>query len=769
MAFCLIPSTFVYYKDAKNIYESIKDIKYFFKKQLENASQIAAQMRLPDFPASFLSLSMFVFALRLYQNKSFIISIRQTTQNIKSHGLSGLTSFDQIIPFSSPGAIILFQRVLDVWNGPSPRAAETVMPVTVLVPVYNGLAHLKKLLPDIINRSPLQACFIFIDDASSDTDASAFLQNFIKDYKNCSLIRNSENLGFVKTVNKGMSMVKTPLAVIANTDIVVPEGWLERLLRPFNGNGRIASATPFSNSAVFFSFPKSGQDNVLIPPFTLEEVDGAFSGIKDEITPECRIHSGVGFCMAINMACWHEIGPFDAFAFGKGYGEETDWCMRADSRGWNNILVPNLFVQHWHGGTFLPEEKALLCAEHLAIITKRWPKQITDMHRHVITAPWSPYRALASLLLADGGKGCLLLIDWQKGGNGAYAYRESQVQKLSNDGWRVLLLTYTDIAQFFNIEFKFIDSDISISININDIECLFKIANIKYVFINNLAFLRQPETFIEVLSKIKKQHNFHIKYVLHDFLCVCTSFFLLDSHDKYCSGGSKSKCKDCIKIQRNKVLYRDDIYTWRKYWSLLFSLCDSISCFSESTMKIVTKFFKISDKITVCEHSPLLPSLVGSWIKPSSTSNKYHIVFIGNFEICKGRNIILEIAEKIKTQKLPLRLIVLGRNDAGCQHSAITFHGAYNRCELPEILKKYEVAAALFPSIWPETFSYVVQEIMLMRLPLVCFDLGAPAERIRKYEYAHAELAREISADGMLRALDILLTREYRVRILQSS
>lgn len=767
--FCLTPSTFIYYKNIKNICANIKNGKYFFSVQFENADQIAKKMRSRGFPVGYISLAMLIFAIRLYQNKSFFISIRQTVNNIKHYGLSGLISSNQIDMFSDTDTPIPFQRVLNVWNESVPQIVDDIPQVTVVIPIYNGIKHLEKLIPDIICRSPRNTYFIFIDDCSSDLGVKDFLISSINNHNNCLLVCNSENTGFVKTVNKGMAMVKTPLAVIANTDIAVPNGWLERLLSPFSGNRGIASATPFSNSAVFFSFPRPGQDNVLIPPFTLDEVDGAFSGIKGDITPECRTHSGVGFCMAINMACWHEIGPFDETAFGKGYGEETDWCMRADSKGWSNVLVPNLFVQHSHGGTFLPEEKARLCSEHLAIITKRWPKQIADMHRHVATNPWSPYRALASLRLADGGKGCLLLIDWQKGGSGAYEYRKSQLQKFLDEGWRVLLLTYNNVLTSMTIDICFIDSGISISIDISDIEILFEIIHIKYIFINNIAFFKRPEELIKVLKRARNKYKFYLEYVLHDFLCVCPSFFLLDMNDKYCSGGSEQQCKVCIKMQNNKTLYRENINTWRLNWSSLFSICDNILCFSFSTVEIVTKIFNISNKISVCEHAPLCLELERSWSKPTNSTDKHTIAFIGNFEICKGRNIILEIADKIKLHKLPLHIVVMGRSDEIYQHSMITFHGAYNQCELPAILEKYAVKAALFPSICPETFSYVAQEIMLMELPMVCFNLGAPAERIRKYAYPHAEIAREISADSMLQALDVLLTREYGIRMLKAS
>lgn len=75
----------------------------------------------------------------------------------------------------------------------------------------------------------------------------------------CLLLRNETNLGFVKTVNVAVRHVSTPCFVLLNTDVVVPEGWLERLTAPLAQNSHIASVTPFSNSAVYFSYPWKGK------------------------------------------------------------------------------------------------------------------------------------------------------------------------------------------------------------------------------------------------------------------------------------------------------------------------------------------------------------------------------------------------------------------------------------------------------------------------------------------------------------------------------
>jgi glycosyltransferase involved in cell wall biosynthesis len=60
--------------------------------------------------------------------------------------------------------------------------------------------------------------------------------------------------------------------------------------------------------------------------------------------------------------------------------------------------------------------------------------------------------------------------------------------------------------------------------------------------------------------------------------------------------------------------------------------------------------------------------------------------------------------------------------------------GKYRRENLPGLLESHGVNCIFIPSMWPETFSYTTAESMLMGLPLVCFDLGAPARRVSSYD-----------------------------------
>ena len=54
----------------------------------------------------------------------------------------------------------------------------------------------------------------------------------------------------------------------------------------------------------------------------------------------------VGFCMYIRRAALADVGLFDAETFGRGYGEENDFCLRASARGWRHLLACDTFVYH---------------------------------------------------------------------------------------------------------------------------------------------------------------------------------------------------------------------------------------------------------------------------------------------------------------------------------------------------------------------------------------------------------------------------------------
>ena len=103
--------------------------------------------------------------------------------------------------------------------------------VDVVIPVYNGLEFLNRLFATITHTAiPIR--YIIVDDCSPDPRVLPLLEAFKNEHaNNCLLIKNDVNLGFVKSVNVGLSLSQGHV-VLVNTDTELPDHWLERLIQP---------------------------------------------------------------------------------------------------------------------------------------------------------------------------------------------------------------------------------------------------------------------------------------------------------------------------------------------------------------------------------------------------------------------------------------------------------------------------------------------------------------------------------------------------------
>lgn len=268
----------------------------------------------------------------------------------------------------------------------------------VIVPVYNSSEHLRRLLATLFERTDERHRILLADDGSTEP-AVARLLAAAAARPNVRLVGTAANRGFIATVNAAMAET-TGDAVVLNSDTEVPPGWLDRLLQPIEQDATVASTTPFSNAAQIFSVPVPDRDHALPPDLDVAAVDAAFARLRPDPGSELEAPTAIGFCMGISRRAWQAVGPFDAEAFGRGYCEETDWCLRARAAGWSNRLVPNLFVFHTHGGSFADRERKALLERNLATLHRRWPdyyRRLADFRRR---DPWRCYRSAALLALA---------------------------------------------------------------------------------------------------------------------------------------------------------------------------------------------------------------------------------------------------------------------------------------------------------------------------------------------------------------------------------
>ena len=154
---------------------------------------------------------------------------------------------------------------------------------------------------------------------------------------------------------------------------------------------RIGTITPFSNNAEICSFPRFCADN----PWRLgddpEPVRAALARAAVPTYPD--LPTGVGFCMYIRRALIDAIGAFD-MAFGLGYGEENDFCLRAARAGWRNVLCDDAFVVHMGGRSFAGQ-KGELGPRNMALLLERHPHYMRMVSEYIAADPLRAMREAA--------------------------------------------------------------------------------------------------------------------------------------------------------------------------------------------------------------------------------------------------------------------------------------------------------------------------------------------------------------------------------------
>ena len=606
--------------------------------------------------------------------------------------------------------------------------------IDIIIPIYNGAEHLDPLLNSVISNTDLNYKLFLIDDKSTDSNVEQILKKWHDKFGNKAIIiHNEQNLGFVQTVNKALSYTTNDV-VILNTDVRVPKNWASRLMQPIFENPNVASVTPFSNAATIFSFPKQWENNELEIP--LQEIDDIFSKLNfdNNIIQQLQFPTGVGFCMAMSRKALNKIGVFDS-VFGRGYGEENDWCMRAVKAGFINTLAYNLFVYHKHGGSFLTNEKKLLCENHNKIIKKRYTSY--DKNIKLAASSYNYQSILFLLKLLYFNKivnTTVLYVDHSLGG-GTESYFLDQISTIKNQTLIIRMQYFHDYRKYvLSIIYK--DTNVTLGgLLLNDLLMLLKELNFTEIIINNLVGYENTLEFLDIIKNLKNKNTI-LTMRGHDYQAICPFFTLLNYKKDFCNLPLPEKCKQCFlnnsfgTDKESEVILKSgatSITEWRAKWNdFLEKYLDELIVFSESGKNLFLKTYPcLKDKIKIIPHKILPLRKVN--IKPSK---KHTIGILGNiYSASKGLNILSEI---IKLQKkYNISVILIGNTNKNIK---IKKTGTYKREELPNLLEKYKIDIIFIPSVWPETFSYTTSEAMEMDIPVACFDLGAPAERVINYK-----------------------------------
>lgn len=186
---------------------------------------------------------------------------------------------------------------------------------------------------------------IVIDNNSTDGSVEE-IKRLQKTHSSIVLITNKENTGFGKANNQAVNVAKSDYILLLNSDTVVLENGIEKLLRKYKENenkyqfagGKLFNQdmTPQSSAGLFFSLPVT-----FMFLFLMGDRFGLTRSSPNAISRTDWIS---GACILTKKVYYQKLDGFDEGIF--MYMEEVDLLYRASQKGWKTVIYPEAKFIH---------------------------------------------------------------------------------------------------------------------------------------------------------------------------------------------------------------------------------------------------------------------------------------------------------------------------------------------------------------------------------------------------------------------------------------
>ena len=299
--------------------------------------------------------------------------------------------------------------------------------VAIVILNWNGEKFLKKYLPALVANTPRTigsegggaVSIVVADNCSSDNSVSWLQEN----HPQVRTIILDKNYGFTGGYNRALAQVEAEHFILLNSDILVPDNWLQPLISFMDTHPQVGICQPKMLSEARhqqLSVEETGKEdltglfmatgkpattngekveervgeNLSGGKYETFEYAGACGGYIDVLGfPFCRgrVLSSVeedrgqydsaaqcfwasGACMVVRSSVWRELGGLDEGFF--AHMEEIDFCWRAQLAGHQVWCVPQSHVFHVGGGTLpnnSPRKLFLNYRNNLLMLYKNLP------------------------------------------------------------------------------------------------------------------------------------------------------------------------------------------------------------------------------------------------------------------------------------------------------------------------------------------------------------------------------------------------------------
>jgi GT2 family glycosyltransferase/glycosyltransferase involved in cell wall biosynthesis len=669
----------------------------------------------------------------LLAGRAGAIAAAQRMAGLAYKTLPGIGPAERAVIGLAFGDFIAKTRATDGFKAPR-QAIEKIAAarpgLLVIIAVYRDLAATTACIESVLAQRDPADMILLINDASPEPMMAGMLAGFARSVANLFVLTNQENLGYVRSINRGIAFSPGADVLLLNADTVVFAGACETLCAIAATNPAIGTVTAMSNNATIFSYPHADLACENLSDITWPEL--AQIALVENRQSVFDVPTGHGFCLLIKREVLHRLGPLDE-AYGRGYGEENDFCARAATLGYKNVAAAGVLVEHKESLSFTAEKPGLL-ASNMPRLHSAYPEYndiISAFERldGLRQARWALDRARLARALAGGQRFALLVSNALDGGTSRAT--ADIAQATGYGGATALQLRATPQGP---LELSTTALRLRAVFAADEITALFDMldaADPTHVLVHQI--LGFPEAFIRQLPGWAASR--HSIFYAHDFYSLCPRVTMIDAIGRFCDIAAADTCTRCLQLggahEHAKLSTLTPAAHRAMFADFLGGFRHLVAPSGNAAAYLRRGFPDIA--IETLPH----PEMHDTAIAPRAGSDT-DIILLGAIGPHKGSEKLLELARRARLTQPALHFTVIGYTNLDAKLLAIgnvTVTGPYYPENATALLAAQRGRLALFLPAWPETYSYTLSEVVRSGyIPLVP-DIGAPAERVRAAGY----------------------------------
>ena len=543
----------------------------------------------------------------------------------------------------------------------------------VIIPVYRGREETLACIESVLATVDHDARVIAVDDATDDA-ALAQALDVLAAVGRIKLVRNKENQGFVKSANRALALHPTHDAVLLNSDTLVFGDWLARLRAAAYSGPSVGTVTPFTNSGSIASYPNA--QGAAISPVYAAALHAIATSTHPGVSTEIPV--GVGFCLYMRRDCLSDVGPLDAEVFGKGYGEEADFCMRARERGWSHRLAADVFVYH-SGGMSFGSRRAAALERSQRLLNLRHPGYEAFIRGFLTKDPVHPLRRRLDEHRLSAFQGRFVLIVTLAMTGGVVRFVDERCRALRAQGFFPLLLRpveagntrrcelWTDAIDVPNLQYD-------IPKELESLTALLGALRLESIEIQH--FLHLDARVIDAVRALPIPYDVFV----HDYAWICPRVTLIDGSGRYCGEPAVSVCQSCVRRNGSNLGEAISVPALRARSEQWLRGARRVMAPSADTASRLQRHFSDLD----VEVRPHAAARCGNAPAPAdgAASKAVRVALIGAIGDHKGYQVLLACARDARARRLPIEFVVIGytaRDATAARDRQSIHHGPLHR------------------------------------------------------------------------------------------